>query len=428
MEVAAELGAKAVLSSIWGGERDYIEKFGEICDLAKPFGLTVDLEYVPIAAVASLAQAVDVLRAVNRSNAGLMVDMHHFHRARDDAADLDAVPREWFHFAQLCDAPAEIPSERAEMIRIMREARMYVGEGGIDVASILAHIPRCVYSIELPNKERHEEIGGASTATRCLDAEGVPRRAFRGQERARQAPFRTCNFCQPANRRSVLNETTSDCDTQGVPAPLRIRGCLTATLSSVIRSRIRSHRLSTRGSRATDQDIEYTAIEGPLDGFAAAVHAFRRAGGRGMNVTAPFKLQAYGLATDKLERARLAEATNALKFEGDRIYADNFDGIGFVNDVKRNLGFPLQSKRVLLLGAGGAAHGVLQPMLDERPAQIVIANRNVDRALEMASHFNDGRVAACSYGELGRTLRPRDQRHVGQHARRNSASAGRGLR
>ena len=168
MEVAAELGAKAVLSSIWGGERDfYIEKFGEICDLAKPFGLTVDLEYVPIAAVASLAQAVDVLRAVNRSNAGLMVDMHHFHRARDDAADLDAVPREWFHFAQLCDAPAEIPSERAEMIRIMREARMYVGEGGIDVASILAHIPRCVYSIELPNKERHEEIGYAEHATRC---------------------------------------------------------------------------------------------------------------------------------------------------------------------------------------------------------------------------------------------------------------------
>ncbi len=170
MEVAAELGAKAVLSSIWGGEREfYIEKFGEICDLAKPFGLTVDLEYVPIAAVANLAQAVDVLRAVNRSNAGLMVDMHHLHRARDNPADLDALPREWFHFAQLCDAPAEIPTERAEMIRIMREARLYVGEGGIDVASILAHIPHCVYSIELPNKERHEEIGYAEHATRCLE-------------------------------------------------------------------------------------------------------------------------------------------------------------------------------------------------------------------------------------------------------------------
>jgi sugar phosphate isomerase/epimerase len=140
MEVAAELGAKAVLSSIWSGEREfYIEKFGEICDLAKPFGLTVDLEYVPIAAVANLAQAVD------------------------------ALPREWFHFAHLCDAPAEIPTERAEMIRILREARLYVGDGGIDVASILAHIPHCVYSIELPNKEKHEEVGYAEHATLCLE-------------------------------------------------------------------------------------------------------------------------------------------------------------------------------------------------------------------------------------------------------------------
>jgi sugar phosphate isomerase/epimerase len=170
MEEAAEVGARAVLSSIWGGEREfYIEKFGEICDLARPFGLTVDLEYVPIATVSNLAMAVDVLRAVDRPNAGLMIDTHHFHRARDDPADLDGLPREWFHFAQLCDASAEIPTERAEMIRIMREGRLYVGEGGIDVAGILAHIPPCVYSIELPNKELHEEVGYAEHATRCLE-------------------------------------------------------------------------------------------------------------------------------------------------------------------------------------------------------------------------------------------------------------------
>ena len=121
------------------------------------------------AGINNLAGAVKMLRAVNRSNAGLMIDMHHFHRARDNPADLDAVPREWFHFAHLCDAPAEIPTERAEMIRILREARLYVGEGGIDVASIVAHLPRCVYSIELPNKERHDEIGYAEHATRCLE-------------------------------------------------------------------------------------------------------------------------------------------------------------------------------------------------------------------------------------------------------------------
>jgi sugar phosphate isomerase/epimerase len=170
MEVAAEVGARAVLSSIWGGEREfYVEKFGEICDLARPFGLTVDLEYVPIATVNNLAMAVDVLRAVDRPNAGLMIDTHHFHRARDNPADLDGLPREWFHFAQLCDATAEIPTERAEMIRIMREGRLYVGEGGIDVAGILAHIPPCPYSIELPNKELHEELGYAEHATRCLE-------------------------------------------------------------------------------------------------------------------------------------------------------------------------------------------------------------------------------------------------------------------
>jgi sugar phosphate isomerase/epimerase len=170
MEVAAELGGKAVLSSIWGGERDYyVEKYAELCDLARPFGLTVDLEYVPIAAVRDLAGAVDVLRTIDRPNAGLMVDMHHLHRARDDPAALDALPREWFHFAHLCDAPAEIPTERQEMIRILREARLYVGEGGIDVAGILSHIPHCVYSIELPNKARHEEMGYAEHATRCLE-------------------------------------------------------------------------------------------------------------------------------------------------------------------------------------------------------------------------------------------------------------------
>jgi sugar phosphate isomerase/epimerase len=99
-----------------------------------------------------------------------MVDMHHFHRAGDNPADLDALPREWFHFAHLCDAPAEIPTERQEMIRILREARLYVGEGGIDVASILAHIPQgTVYSIELPNKAYHEEMGYAEHATRCLE-------------------------------------------------------------------------------------------------------------------------------------------------------------------------------------------------------------------------------------------------------------------
>ena len=170
MEVAAELGGRAVLSSIWTDNREYaIEKFGEVCDLAKPFGLTVDLEYVPIAGVRSLADAVQVLRAVKRSNAGLMVDTHHFHRAGDRVEALDGLPQGWFHFAHLCDAPAEIPTERADLIFIMREGRLFLGEGGIDVASILKHMPEMVYSIELPNLARVRETGYAEHAYRCLE-------------------------------------------------------------------------------------------------------------------------------------------------------------------------------------------------------------------------------------------------------------------
>ena len=88
-------------------------------------------------------------------------------------------------------------------------------------------------------------------------------------------------------------------------------------------------------ARATGQDIEYGAIEGSLERFADDVHAFRRAGGLGLNVTAPFKLQALALATERLERAELAGATNALKFEGDRILADNFDGVGLRSEERR---------------------------------------------------------------------------------------------
>jgi sugar phosphate isomerase/epimerase len=170
MEVAAELGGRAVLSSIWTENREYaIEKFAEVCDLAKPFGLTVDLEYVPIAGVRTLADAVEVLTTIKRDNAGLMVDTHHFQRAGDKVEDLDKLPREWFHFAHLCDAPAEIPTEREELVRIMREGRLYLGQGGIDVAGILKHMPEMVYSIELPNLAQVREKGYAEHAFRCLE-------------------------------------------------------------------------------------------------------------------------------------------------------------------------------------------------------------------------------------------------------------------
>ena len=169
MEAAAELGGRHVLSSIWTNDRNlYMERFIELCELAKPFGLTIELEYVSIASVTNLAGTLDVLRTANQENAGLMIDIHHFHRAGDKAEDLDAVPREWFRFLHLCDAPAEIPTSKEEMTKILREARLYIGEGGIDIASIVNRIPEIPYSIELPHDKRAQELGYEEHARRCL--------------------------------------------------------------------------------------------------------------------------------------------------------------------------------------------------------------------------------------------------------------------
>ncbi len=151
----------------------------------------------------------------------------------------------------------------------------------------------------------------------------------------------------------------------------------------------------------TGQSMTYTAIEGPLDSFAAAVDAFRAAGGCGMNVTAPFKLQAFDIATHKLERAQRAGASNALKFDGNDIVADNFDGIGLVHDLQKNLGLALKGKRVLLLGAGGAARGALLPFLQAAPQTLVLANRTKSKAEALAREFTAvGRVEGCGYDDL----------------------------
>jgi shikimate dehydrogenase len=106
-------------------------------------------------------------------------------------------------------------------------------------------------------------------------------------------------------------------------------------------------------ARETGQDMSYELIQAPLDGFAAAVAEFHARGGRGMNVTMPFKLEAFALATELSQRARLAGAANALKVDGQRLLAENFDGVGLVNDIQRNLDYPMSGTRVLLMGAGG---------------------------------------------------------------------------
>lgn len=154
-------------------------------------------------------------------------------------------------------------------------------------------------------------------------------------------------------------------------------------------------------AEATGQNLDYVAIEGPMGGFAGRVDQFRRDGGRGLNVTAPFKLDACAYATDLSERARMAGAVNAMKFERERAHAENFDGVGLANDIQHNLGYPLAGRRILLLGAGGAARGAILPFLDEKPAVLAIANRTPDKARALASRFSAfGDIVAVEYGDL----------------------------
>lgn len=151
-------------------------------------------------------------------------------------------------------------------------------------------------------------------------------------------------------------------------------------------------------ARQAGQRLVYERLLAPLDSFAQTVHEFMEQGGKGANVTVPFKLEAHALATSLTERAKAAGAVNTLKFEGDSIRGDNTDGVGLVNDIVRNAGVPIAGKRVLLLGAGGAARGVVLPILDERPAELVIANRTLSKAAELAKAFAEhGPVTACAF-------------------------------
>ena len=135
----------------------------------------------------------------------------------------------------------------------------------------------------------------------------------------------------------------------------------------------------------TAQDLSYEALLAPLDGFAAAVAQFRAQGGRGMNITVPFKEEAWQLADRLTERARLAGAVNTFVFGGD-VLGDNTDGAGLVRDLEV-LGAGLAGARVLLLGAGGAARGVILPLIDAGVARLFIANRTADKARALQAHF-----------------------------------------
>ena len=157
----------------------------------------------------------------------------------------------------------------------------------------------------------------------------------------------------------------------------------------------------------TGEPIDYIAHLVPLDGFQAAVRAWRAAGGRGCNVTVPFKFDAFAVpGVRHSERAALAGACNTLKFDGEQAWADNTDGVGLVNDITLNAGVPLAGARILLVGAGGAAAGVLGPFIEARPAAITVANRTREIARDLVVRHADlaarhgVELRACTLGEV----------------------------
>ncbi len=150
-------------------------------------------------------------------------------------------------------------------------------------------------------------------------------------------------------------------------------------------SHSRSPQIHAAFASATAQDMDYGRLLAPLDGFAQVVAEFRAGGGRGANVTVPFKEAAFSLSAILSERARAAGAVNTLRFDAEGLFGDNTDGAGLVADLRKNLQVALTGKRILLVGAGGAARGVLQPLVAERPALLVITNRSDQKARTLAS-------------------------------------------
>lgn len=152
----------------------------------------------------------------------------------------------------------------------------------------------------------------------------------------------------------------------------------------------------------TGQKLEYRAILVTIGEFTEAVQAFREEGGKGLNVTVPFKRDAWRLVDERSECAEIAGAVNTIVLREDgSLFGDNTDGVGMVLDITQNQGVAIEGKKVLILGAGGAVRGVLGPLLQERPAEVVIANRTPERAQELADAFEEqGRVDGCGFDDL----------------------------
>jgi sugar phosphate isomerase/epimerase len=170
LNAAAELGAKNLIAQLPDPDRNRAtERFAMLCDYAKPLGIFVSLEFPHWTETGTLSATVKVVRAVNRSNAGILVDMLHFGRSNSMLEELSALPREWFRFTHVCDAAKEVPPTMDGIIRTARDERQFPGEGGIDVKAILACLPQNIpYSLEIPRNVMTKAVGPEEVARLAL--------------------------------------------------------------------------------------------------------------------------------------------------------------------------------------------------------------------------------------------------------------------
>lgn len=148
--------------------------------------------------------------------------------------------------------------------------------------------------------------------------------------------------------------------------------------------------------------LSYIKIEPEIHAFRKEIEQFKQDGGYGLNITSPFKPEAYLLASEHSKRAKIAKSVNTILFKADNtVFGDNTDGLGLLNDITKNLGFSLENKQILILGAGGAVRGILHPILSQSPSRVILANRTTENAQQLASEFKSyGVVSGCGFGDL----------------------------
>jgi sugar phosphate isomerase/epimerase len=172
LEAGAELGARHVITQL--PDADFSRKtdrFAELCELARPLGLTLDLEFPSWTETPNLAEATRVLRAADQPNAGMLIDLLHFARSDSSLTELRELPPEWFHFAHVCDAPAEIPATTEGLIHTARFERLFPGEGGIDMFGILSALPTGIpYALEIPRATLVAQVGAKEHARLAITA------------------------------------------------------------------------------------------------------------------------------------------------------------------------------------------------------------------------------------------------------------------